>query len=143
MDNFWNAFQKANIELPKTILESQRDLFNQTIPENTLICELSEAQEEVSNNPWDDLGIVTDEQNKPKRLVCSMYIIAPALRHYRVLLFKVSYEIAKVYPCTIYSIYSGDVEKDCGNSQEFKLQLKNVLQSETISKLIGVLLAQV
>lgn len=143
MENFWREFQKADIELPKTILESQRNHFNDNIAQNTLICELSETQEEVSYNPWDDLGIVADEQNKPKRFVCSMYIIAPSLSNYRVLLFKVSYDIAKVYPCTISSIYTGDAEKNCENSEDFKQQLKSVLQSEPIGKLIGMLLAQV
>lgn len=144
MDNFWNGFKKAEIELPKTILEAQRNNFNENIPTDTLVCDIKESQEDISN-PWDDFGILNEgqNQNKPKSLVCSMYILAPSLKNYRVLLFKVAYDISKVYPCTISSIYTGDSEIICENSEDFKAKLKNILQSPSISELIGVLLAQV
>ena len=76
MDNFWNEFKKAEIELPKTILEVQCKNFNDNIPPNTLVCQTKEAQEDVTN-PWEDsIGFLIDgqNQNKCKSVVHSMYI---------------------------------------------------------------------
>lgn len=145
MENFWKIFKKAEIELPKTILEAQRNIFNENIPPNTLICEIKETQEDVTN-PWENsIGFLLEGQNQNKRIsfVYSMYILAPSLKNYRVLLFKVSYDISKVYPCTISNIYTGEPEIKCEDIEEFKANLKTILQSQPISELIGVLLAQV
>lgn len=145
MDNFWNEFKKAEIELPKTILEVQCKNFNDNIPPNTLVCEIKETQEDVTN-PWEDsIGFLIDgqNQNKCKSVVHSMYILAPSLNNYRVLLFKIAYDISKVYPCTISNIYTGEPEIKCDNNEILKAKLKNILQSPSISDLVGVLLAQV
>lgn len=145
MDNFWNEFKKAEIELPKTILEAQRNNFNENIPPNTLVCEIKETQEDVTN-PWEDtIGFLIDGPNQIKRksVVYSMYILAPSLNNYRVLLFKVAYDISKVYPCTISNIYTGEPEIKCEDNGILKEKLKNILQSPSISDLVGVLLAQV
>lgn len=145
MENFWKTFKKAEIELPKTILEAQRNIFNEIIPPNTLVCEIKETQEDITN-PWDNgIGLLIEGQNQNKRIsfIYSMYILAPSLKNYRVLLFKVTYDISKVYPCTISNIYSGESEIKCENNEEFKKHLKDILQSPSISELIDVLLAQV
>ena len=145
MDNFWNEFKKAEIELPKTILEVQRNNFNDKIPPNTLVCEIKETQEDITN-PWDNgIGLLIEGQNQNKRIsfVYSMYILAPSLNNYRVLLFKIAYDISKVYPCTISNIYTGELEIKCEDNVILKAKLKNILQSPSISDLIGVLLAQV
>lgn len=143
MESYWNEFKKADIELPKTILEYQRNLFNENIPADTLVCELKEAQEETPANPWDDLGFAIEGRDSAKYNICSFYLLAPSLKNYRVLLFKVSYDISQVYPCNISSIYSGDADTKCNTNEIFKENIKKILQSEAVNQLIGVLLAQV
>lgn len=68
----------------------------------------------------------------------SFYIVAPALDHYRYLLFRVT------HPGTLYpvEIVSQDHKESAGSETEFIEKIRGILSSEKTRKLVQSLIAQ-
>lgn len=70
-----------------------------------------------------------------------LYIVAPALNNYSYRVLGVDHQI-ELYPLEVFDFATGD-EFDCQDESAFKAQLKEILSSDSVRKVVIGLLAQV
>lgn len=136
--DLWGEITLKKIETPKDILIEQANAFNNKF-EGKLMCELKEGYQEL--DPWDSL--VTSPTEKEQKFLLKFYLSAPSLNKYKLLMLKVSYFATKIYPCELENNMAEVSTLDkCKNSDEFKENLKKILNSENVTDAISNLYVQ-
>lgn len=121
-DNFWGDIPKAeNIKTPRSILKEQ----------------ISYLEQGTDGLLTGKLTVSTDDDGDIRT---TMLIIAPALNNYSYEVTELFHSIA-LYPLHIHHPRNGWIP--CQNESEFKIALRDILQSETIKRIISGLLAQI
>lgn len=142
--NLWGnlTFEGKNlVKSPKKILEEQADFFNSN--NNWIICSVMSSFEdhEVSwldmNNPFEEA------EQKEKDLVLKMKLTVPSLNNYSIVILAVKYLVSKIYPCKLKNLITSGEWKEVDSEDSFNEELKAILKSADISKLLTNLYSQV
>lgn len=142
--NLWGnlTFEGKNlVKSPKKILEEQADFFNSN--NNWIICSVMSSFEdhEVSwldmNNPFEEA------EQKEKDLVLKMKLTVPSLNNYSIVILTVKYLVSKIYPCKLKNLITSGEWKEVDSEDSFNEELKAILKSADISKLLTNLYSQV
>ena len=142
--NLWGnlTFEgKKLVKSPKKILEEQADFFNSN--NNWIICSVMSSFEdhEVSwldmNNPFEEA------EQKEKDLVLKMKLTVPSLNNYSIVILTVKYLVSKIYPCKLKNLITSGEWKEVDSEDSFNEELKAILKSADISKLLTNLYSQV
>ena len=142
--NLWGnlTFEGKNlVKSPKKILEEQADFFNSN--NNWIICsDMSSFEDhEVSwldmNNPFEEA------EQKEKDLVLKMKLTVPSLNNYSIVILAVKYLVSKIYPCKLKNLITSGEWKEVDSEDSFNEELKAILKSADISKLLTNLYSQV
>ncbi len=142
--NLWGnlTFEEKNlVKSPKKILEEQADFFNSN--NNWIFCSVMSSFEdhEVSwldmNNPFEEA------EQKEKDLVLKMKLTVPSLNNYSIVILMVKYLVSKIYPCKLKNLITSGEWQEVDSEDSFNEELKAILKSADISKLLTNLYSQV
>ena len=141
--NLWGDLSIAKnnlVKSPKKILEEQADIFNTR--NNWIICSVMTSFEDhdVSwldmNNPFEEV------EQKEKALVLKMKLTVPSLNNYSIVILSAKYLVSTIYPCKLKNLITNGEWKEVDSEKSFNEELKAILMSADISKLLTNLYSQ-
>lgn len=128
----WLSLQK--------ILEEQANIFN--TGNKWIVCSVMSSFEDhdVSwldvNNPFEEA------EQKEKDLVLKMKLTVPSLNHYSIVILSAKYLVSRIYPCKLKNLITNGEWKEVDSEKSFNDELKAILMSADISKLLTNLYSQ-
>lgn len=144
-DNLWGEIfvdNQKRIKSPQKILDEQADEFNKRSQKIGIVCTITRSFEEQMTS-WRELGVSFGEpEQKEKYLVLKMQLTVPELDNYTFVVLSVKYLVSKIYPCQIKDLVSDGLWKTSQSEDEFKQQLKAILSSTEMSRLLTNLKSQ-
>lgn len=139
-ENIFENIKKEEIVLPLQVLESYASSFNETFKGN-LVFETKRKLED-SNDPWSGLGVsLANKEQEEKDMVVRVYIIAPGLNNYRLLVLKLVYKISQVNPCSIENIPENKTT-ECGDAEGVTKCLNEIFLAQSFQRPVKMLLSQ-
>ena len=141
--NLWGDLfiaKKNLVKSPKKILEEQANLFN--TGNKWIVCSVMSSFEDhdVSwldvNNPFEEA------EQKEKDLVLKMKLTVPSLNHYSIVILSAKYLVSRIYPCKLKNLITNGEWKEVDSEKSFNDELKAILMSADISKLLTNLYSQ-
>ena len=141
--NLWGDLfiaKKNLVKSPKKILEEQANIFN--TGNKWIVCSVMSSFEDhdVSwldvNNPFEEA------EQKEKDLVLKMKLTVPSLNHYSIVILSAKYLVARIYPCKLKNLITNGEWKEVDSEKSFNEELKAILMSADISKLLTNLYSQ-
>lgn len=137
--NLWGAFNVAEKQSPKSILQEQAAFLVETTNQLLKGEVYEKASFEISSDLVQKFAPLT---RRAKNIIkCTFYVIAPKMDYYKIALFDVMYSIVELYPLVIKDIIN-EKEFECNNQDEFTENLARVIQSEAIRRVIENLILQ-
>ena len=139
-ENVFTGIDKAQIKLPLDILEEYKQQFTDAFGQS-LVFQISSKLEDQEDE-WAKLDPFK-EMREPaeQKFVSRVYIVAPALKNYRMLIMKVSYLRSKVYPCELYNAFTEKAE-EYDTPDTLKEAMAKLFLSEEFKNPIKMLLSQ-
>ena len=141
--NLWGnlSFEGKNlVKSPKKILEEQADIFNTR--NNWIICSVMSSFEDHDIS-WLDMNNPFEEaEQKEKDLVLKMKLTVPSLDNYSIVILSAKYLVSAVYPCKLKNLIANGEWKEVDSEKSFNEELKAILMSADISKLLTNLYSQ-
>lgn len=142
--NLWGNFSfegKNLVKSPKKILEEQADIFNTR--NNWIICSVMSSFEDHDIS-WLDMNNPFEEaEQKEKDLVLKMKLTVPSLDNYSIVILSAKYLVSAIYPCKLKNLIANGEWKEVDSEKSFNEELKAILMSADISKLLTNLYSQV
>ncbi|MGH6668638.1 hypothetical protein R3O55_012745 [Bacteroides hominis] len=136
--NLWGTFNITDTRSPKSILQEQAGFLSEAT-KNILKGEVSEST--ISQLTSAFIAKYAPITKTPQIIKCTFYVVAPKMANYKMALFEVTYSILEFYPITINDLINGrDLEAQ--NKDEFIHHLTEVIQNESIRKIIQNLIIQ-
>lgn len=139
-DNIWAGIEPANIELPIQVLKDYASSFNENFRGKMAM---------VVKTKMDDSKIVTIEslfespsESEKSRCDINVSIDVPSLKGYSLKMLVVSYDIRKIYPCSINNMLNNTTE-ECPDSATFKSKIVALFTGDEFTQVLRNLLAQV
>lgn len=141
--NFWGNVSLKEIKLvnsPKKILEEQANIFN--TGNKWIVCSVMSSFEDhdVSwldvNNPFEEA------EQKEKDLVLKMKLTVPSLNNYSIVILSAKYLVSTIYPCKLKNLITNGEWKKVSSEDSFNKELKAILSSTDVSKLLTNLYSQ-
>lgn len=141
--NFWGNVSLKEIKLvnsPKKILEEQANIFN--TGNKWIVCSVMSSFEDhdVSwldvNNPFEEA------EQKEKDLVLKMKLTVPSLNNYSIVILSAKYLVSTIYPCKLKNLITNGEWKEVDSEDSFNKELKDILSSAGVSKLLTNLYSQ-
>lgn len=141
--NLWGDLfiaKKNLVKSPKKILEEQANIFN--TGNKWIVCSVMSSFEDhdVSwldvNNPFEEA------EQKEKDLVLKMKLTVPSLNHYSIVILSAKYLVSRIYPCKLKNLITNGEWKEVDSEESFNQELKAILMSADISKLLTNLYSQ-
>lgn len=141
--NFWGNVSLKEIKLvnsPKKILEEQANIFN--TGNKWIVCSVMSSFEDhdVSwldvNNPFEEA------EQKEKDLVLKMKLTVPSLNNYSIVILSAKYLVSTIYPCKLKNLITNGEWKEVSSEDSFNKELKAILSSTDVSKLLTNLYSQ-
>lgn len=141
--NLWGDLfiaKKNLVKSPKKILEEQANIFN--TGNKWIVCSVMSSFEDhdVSwldvNNPFEEA------EQKEKDLVLKMKLTVPSLNHYSIVILSAKYLVSRIYPCKLKNLITNGEWKEVDSEKSFNDELKAILMSADISKLLTNLYSQ-
>ena len=141
--NLWGnlSFEGKNlVKSPKKILEEQADIFNTR--NNWIICSVMSSFEDHDIS-WLDMNNPFEEaEQKEKDLVLKMKLTVPSLDNYSIVILSAKYLVSAIYPCKLKNLIANGEWKEVDSEKSFNEELKAILMSADISKLLTNLYSQ-
>ena len=141
--NLWGDLfiaKKNLVKSPKKILEEQANIFN--TGNKWIVCSVMSSFEDhdVSwldvNNPFEEA------EQKEKDLVLKMKLTVPSLNHYSIVILSAKYLVSRIYQCKLKNLITNGEWKEVDSEKSFNEELKAILMSADISKLLTNLYSQ-
>lgn len=140
-DNVFEGIQKASIKLPLEILKEYETQFEETFGQKLVFQIASKLEDD--NEDWLKLDpFKSVREPAEQKHVSRVYIVAPSLKNYRMLIMKISYLRSKVYPCEMYNALT-ETNASYESSDTLDVAIKQLFLSEEFKKPMGVLLSQI
>jgi len=137
-----NEAELNQVKSPKRMLEEQADLFNQNNKVG-IVCEIPVSFEketfgwlEMVNSP------LAETKDIEQDCVAKMKLSVAALGKYSIVVLAAKYKVSSLYPCEIKNVLEDDDWEKCQDQKEFADKMKDILSSESMSKLLTNLLVQ-
>lgn len=140
-DNVFKGIEKEEIKLPLDILGEYEQQFTQAFGQKLNFQIIN--REEDEKDKWSKLEpFVVIQEPSEQKFVSRVYIVAPSLNNYRMLILKISYLRSKVYPCVFYDAFE-EKSITCNKPDDLDIELKKLFLSEKFKKPIRMLLTQI
>ena len=88
------------------------------------------------NNPFEEA------EQKEKDLVLKMKLTVPSLNNYSIVILSAKYLVSAIYPCKLKNLIANGEWKEIDSEKSFNEELKAILMSADISKLLTNLYSQ-
>ena len=141
--NLWGdvPFDAKNlVKSPKKILEEQADIFNSR--NQWIICSVMSSFEDHDVS-WLDMNNPFEEaEQKEKDLVLKMKLTVPSLNNYSIVIISAKYLVSTIYPCKLKNLIKNEEWKEVDSEESFNKELKAILSSADVSKLLTNLYSQ-
>ena len=139
-DNVFSGINKAQIKLPLEILEEYKLQFTEAFGQSLLFQIANKLEDQ--EDQWAKLD-PSKEMREPaeQKFVSRVYIVAPALKDYRMLVMKLSYLRSKVYPCELYNAFTEKAE-EYDKPESLKNAMARLFLSDEFKNPITMLLSQ-
>lgn len=89
------------------------------------------------NNPFEET------EQKEKDLVLKMKLTVPSLNNYSIVILSAKYLVSTIYPCKLKNLITNGEWKEVSSEDSFNKELKAILSSTDVSKLLTNLYSQV
>lgn len=113
--------------------------YDVTAPPVSILKEQAEKLSEITEGLL--IGKVTSANAQRDHLQCTLYIVVPGLSNYQYEVLTAVYPIGS-YPISLLPTADGNTIK-CADEQEFKENIRLILQSESVKGVLSKLLAHV
>lgn len=143
-ENLWGDIfdNPQKVKSPKKILDEQADEFNKRSLRAGIICSVTSSYEEHVAS-WMDMSSPFEEsEQKEKDLVLKMQLAVPQLDGYTIVVLSAKYLVSTIYPCQIKDLLSNEAWVEVKSEDDFVKKLKDILNSENMSRLLTNLLSQ-
>lgn len=139
-ENVFSGIDKAQIKLPLEILEDYKQQFTEAFGQTLVFQVLSKLEDQ--EDEWAKLDPFKElREPAEQKYVSRVYIVAPALKNYRMLVMKVSYLRSTVYPCELYNAFT-EKSDNFENPEALKEAMAKLFLSDEFKNPIKMLLTQ-
>lgn len=139
-ENVFSGIDKAQIKLPLEILEDYKQQFTEAFGQTLVFQVLSKLEDQ--EDEWAKLDPFKElREPAEQKYVSRVYIVAPALKNYRMLVMKVSYLRSTVYPCELYNAFT-EKSDNFENPEVLKEAMAKLFLSDEFKNPIKMLLTQ-
>lgn len=142
--NLWGDLfiaKKNLVKSPKKILEEQANIFN--TGNKWIVCSVMSSFEDHDVSWLDVSNPFEEAEPKEKDLVLKMKLTVPSLNHYSIVILSAKYLVSRIYPCKLKNLITNGEWKEVSSEDSFNDELKAILMSADISKLLTNLYSQV
>lgn len=142
--NLWGDLfiaKKNLVKSPKKILEEQANIFN--TGNKWIVCSVMSSFEDHDVSWLDVSNPFEEAEQKEKDLVLKMKLTVPSLNHYSIVILSAKYLVSRIYPCKLKNLITNGEWKEVSSEDSFNDELKAILMSADISKLLTNLYSQV
>lgn len=141
--NLWGDLfiaKKNLVKSPKKILEEQANIFN--TGNKWIVCSVMSSFEDHDVSWLDVSNPFEEAEQKEKDLVLKMKLTVPSLNHYSIVILSAKYLVSRIYPCKLKNLITNGEWKEVDSEDSFNDELKAILMSADISKLLTNLYSQ-
>lgn len=142
--NLWgNVSLEENklVKSPKKILEEQANYFNAN--NEWIVCSVMSSFEDHDVSWLDMKNPFEETEQKEKDLVLKMKLTVPSLNNYSIVILSAKYLVSTIYPYKLKNLITNGEWKEVSSEDSFNKELKAILSSTDVSKLLTNLYSQV
>lgn len=140
-EDIFSSITTDDIVLPLNVLKDYADSFNKAFTEK-LVLEIKKTMEDDNENPWGELISIGKKEQEEQSLVTRVFIVAPGLSNYRLLVLKLKYKISQVYPCVIENLLE-EKKFDCKDAESVNKAFETIFSSDSFQRPVKMLLSQI
>lgn len=138
----WGKVEKMEIVPPVQFVKNKADIFNGHFPQGQMRCIVKEDVNTSESDPFDLFTENNEVYVQGYDRVVHLILEVPVLNNYRIHLIKVSYKLSELYPCKLDNCVANE-ERRCETMEKFESTLNAMLVSESISRTLSILRAQI
>mgnify|MGYP000020703568 FL=1 len=141
--NLWGDLyiaKKNLVKSPKKILEEQANIFN--TGNKWIVCSVTSSFEDHDVSWLDMKNPFEETEQKEKDLVLKMKLTVPSLNNYSIVILSAKYLVSTIYPCKLKNLITNGEWKEVSSEDSFNEELKAILSSNDVSKLLTNLYSQ-
>lgn len=138
----WGKVEKMDIIPPVQFVKNKADIFNRNFQQGQMRCIIKEDVSTSESDPYDLFTENNEIYVQGYDRVVYLILEVPILNNYRIHLIKVSYKLSELYPCKLVNCVANE-ERRCETMKMFESTLNAMLVSESISKTLSILRAQI
>lgn len=141
-NNIWDNINPSQVRLPKTILSDLVTPFNQKELAGLYFDIFLKTEEADILSLWSpntDKEEVDEALNN--KFFLRLYLKAPKLNDYTLLVLRIRYSIEKVYPCVVEDVVNNK-EYNCADADALKSKLIDIFTAGSFKEMLSNIIAQ-